>query len=77
MESKVSVPKRHVLPKEKRIKGDGLVLSRKQYESITIIDSAGIPIVITVASGSRCSLHINAPRNISVRRTENIDEAQS
>ena len=65
--------RRHILPKDKRIPGDGLVVTRKELESITITDSAGFVFVITVASisGNRCQLHTSAPRDkIKVARTE-------
>lgn len=45
-----------------------LVLSRKQGERITIGDN--IEIVISEVSGGRVRIGINAPREVSIRRSE-------
>ncbi len=58
--------------KAKRKQNGGLVLSRSPNESVTIVDSAGVQIVLTVAkiTGNRVSLHINAPTSVKIVRSE-------
>lgn len=68
--------------KAKRLRNGGLVLEREVQESITLfdnIDGTIAPIVITLVKvrGSRASLHINAPLQYSIVRTELIKKKES
>lgn len=52
-----------------------LTLTRKEQESITITTETGETITVTVTrTGRNTKLAIDAPRNISILRTELIEE---
>jgi carbon storage regulator CsrA len=55
--------------------GRGLVLGRKPGQQISIGDN--VVVTVIAARGDYVRLHLSAPRDVSILRTELVDETQN